>query len=51
MKTMLNLLLQFIGIISIVTGFNVLECVVFVVNCKDYSLLVQNIWKIFDGKK
>lgn len=50
MKTMLNLVLQFIGIILIVIGFNVLECVVFFVNCKDYSLLVQNIWKNFDGK-
>lgn len=51
MKTMLNLVLQLIGIILVVVGFSVLECVVFFVNCKEYSLLVQNIWKNFDGKK
>lgn len=36
MKTMLNLVLQLIGIILIVTGFDVLECVVFFVKCKGY---------------
>lgn len=51
MKTILNLVLQLIGIILIVTRFDVLECVVFFVNCKGYSLLAQNIWKNFDGKK
>lgn len=46
---MLNLVLHFIGITLIITGFNILECVVFFVNCEGYSLLVQNIWKNFDG--
>jgi len=54
MKTMPNLVLQLIGVILIVTGFCVLACVVFFVNCKRRLLgavLVQNIWKNFDGKK
>lgn len=49
-----NLVLQLIGVISIVTGFYLLACVGFFVNCKGRllgTILVQNIWKKFDGKK
>lgn len=55
MKTMVNLVSQLIGIILIVIGCNVLECVVFFCKLRGEvtwcSLLIQNIWKIFDEKK
>lgn len=54
MKTKPNLVLQLIGVILIVTGFYILACVVFFVNCNERLLgavLVQNIWKSLDGKK
>lgn len=49
-----NLVFQLIRVILIVIGFYVLACVVFFVNCKGKlhgAILVQNIWKKFDGKK
>lgn len=48
-----NLVLQLIGVILIVTGFYILACVVFFINCHGRllgAILVQNIWKNLLGR-